>query len=670
MTRTYAAALLCLLAAACGQVAAPVVTPTPIVQADPAPTVNTLAEQPQQQATEPQQPASDPVQETAPPASPDAPPAVDPTPVQVDVPAVPDQPVAQPDPAPSPPAPVIDPAPVVTTDPPVADTPPAAEPVDTPTLSATTPIETAPSTYPVVISPAAPPASDPTPIATAAAPRTLIGMNLAPVGNDSFEFPFIDRFKSFGAWYINGGTYGWYAAVPAELLDANGWPASQPDGTNFVANVILDVPGSAPTTRYVLTWAGTATFSFAGASVVSGDPGRIVIDSPSGGIAMSVTTTSTDPIHDIHIVREDQVAAFAAGEVFNPDFLGYDRHWSVDRTMDWSCTNGSQLAHWADRPRVVDASWHCVPIEVQVALANEVGADLWLNIPAHADDDYIRNAVQLVHDTLAPGLRLRLEYSNEVWNGSFEQSGWAASQATALWGDVSQPAEMYYGLRAAQMAAIARDVFADAPMRLRAVIAPFPGWGDSSMDDAVEAGIGKAGVGTIPSLFRDYAVTTYFGDELGYYPGNEADRPIVLAWAEGGAAGLDLAFQELEHGGLLAGTGSLDWRESTYARQAAKAASWGLSLVAYEGGLSMYWYAAAADGSADARTDLVNRMLADQRMGALYTRMITDFRAAGGVLLNHFNDVGKIGVFGPWAVQQDLVNDTPRSSALKAASGR
>lgn len=71
-----------------------------------------------------------------------------------------------------------------------------------------------------------------------------------------------------------------------------------------------------------------------------------------------------------------------------------------------------------------------VPIrEDYIALCNQVGADCYLNIPTCLSD---RSATLLgtwAATTLSPGLKLRLEYSNEPWNSGFYQYYWLQTLA-------------------------------------------------------------------------------------------------------------------------------------------------------------------------------------------------------------------------------------------------
>jgi hypothetical protein len=75
---------------------------------------------------------------------------------------------------------------------------------------------------------------------------------------------------------------------------------------------------------------------------------------------------------------------------------------------------------------------NALPWEVIVAVANEANADLWLNVPHAASDDYVRQLAAFVKGTLKPELNLYVEYSNEVWNWSFPQSWWNDARGKAL----------------------------------------------------------------------------------------------------------------------------------------------------------------------------------------------------------------------------------------------
>ena len=84
-----------------------------------------------------------------------------------------------------------------------------------------------------------------------------------------------------------------------------------------------------------------------------------------------------------------------------------------------------------------------------MALANETGKDVWINIPVGVDNDYITKIAQLlaygsdgttpytsaqaapVYPPLNTNLKVYLEYGNELWNGAYAQSASNASLAAA-----------------------------------------------------------------------------------------------------------------------------------------------------------------------------------------------------------------------------------------------
>ena len=114
-------------------------------------------------------------------------------------------------------------------------------------------------------------------------------------------------------------------------------------------------------------------------------------------------------------------------------------------------TNGSNVTSWSQRiPKTVNHyfSRNYVPLlnsdgtpgdngygvayEWQIDLCNRVGADLWVNIPAHADWDYSRPLALLLKNNLDAGLKIYVGWSNEVWNWGFEQTRYANNQAATL----------------------------------------------------------------------------------------------------------------------------------------------------------------------------------------------------------------------------------------------
>jgi hypothetical protein len=76
-------------------------------------------------------------------------------------------------------------------------------------------------------------------------------------------------------------------------------------------------------------------------------------------------------------------------------------------------------------------------------------------MPHQSTDDYITQFATLMHQKDNSNLRLHVEYSNETWNGAFNQTSYMTSQGQALWPTAQWFAANrdYYGMRVAQTGA-------------------------------------------------------------------------------------------------------------------------------------------------------------------------------------------------------------------------
>lgn len=475
-----------------------------------------------------------------------------------------------------------------------------------------------------------------------------VGINLAGISYWSNEFPLLDRVKSSALLNSDWSpTTTDPQGVPADSVYASGGHIMAP----------FDPLSVGICNNYVLRWKGTAKIgTIAGGTRVSEAAGEVVFTYGRTDTNQSYIDLygldKADPIHDISLVRADQRALYDGGEIFNPAFLDKMRALGCLRHMDWTNTNALKTVGWADRTlpgatTYMGSDSVSVPVEVQVALANETQTDPWLNVPTLADDDHVRQLATYVRDHLDPGLTLHLEYGNEVWNWGFFASHYALDQGDKLWGtdankdgkvDPNDNAEHFspgwvtwYGYRAAQVAAIARDVFKDTPARLRTVLGTQTAW--LGLEGYIFDGVGRAGVGDISALFSEYAITGYFNGMLD--GGNDVDKACIVGWSKAGEAGLAAAFEALRTGaGLTAkDAGSLAFSKTLMAYHADKARQHGLDLVIYEGGLDL------TTGAINDLPDFRAALRADPRMTDIYLQMLADAAAAGVTLFNVYSDV-------------------------------
>lgn len=137
--------------------------------------------------------------------------------------------------------------------------------------------------------------------------------------------------------------------------------------------------------------------------------------------------------------------------VTNPwrsDFISDLDPYSVLRFMDWGPTNGSEFVNWSSRISKTSNNYNAqVPLtngdgsgssgagvayEWQIDLCNRATADMWINIPHKASDDFVRQLARLIRDNLDNDQKVYVEYSNEIWNWGFQQTHYADAQGTAL----------------------------------------------------------------------------------------------------------------------------------------------------------------------------------------------------------------------------------------------
>jgi hypothetical protein len=317
------------------------------------------------------------------------------------------------------------------------------------------------------------------------------------------------------------------------------------------------------------------------------------------------------PVHDIHLWSP----GYGPGDIFTTDFLRRVRPFACIRFMDWAGTNNSTQVHWSDRvqPTNMIQTAGGVSWESMIALANQTGRDMWINVPLKADDDYVRQLALLIKSQLQPTLKVRIEYSNEVWNPIFQQFGQnmdrSKQNADLTAKDDFGRAAQQYAVRARQIGDIFRDVWTDQAARLIPVIggqASNNYWHDTGLQYIHDH------VGPPANYFKEIAIAPYVGDQVGAAPAG--------GWT------LDALFPVLEN---FTATTMAQWT-----RQAkASADQWGMQLVAYEGGEDLRTATSLPEA-------LVSTAQKDPRMYGLYHDMSKTWHANGGGLFCEFSHIG------------------------------
>jgi hypothetical protein len=200
-----------------------------------------------------------------------------------------------------------------------------------------------------------------------------------------------------------------------------------------------------PSGSYQVTWEGTGTLE------VVLDQGRFTKTGANAGTLEFVkgahlqVNVVKPPVTNIHIMAPQ--SEYEPGHKFRRTFLQQLRPFTTLRTMDMTKTNSNTVKKWSERSWPEDHSSgkaHGVPYEELIALANESGKDLWINVPTLATDDYVCRMARLFRygehgdhsdaacdpaapgnppaDAVAldPGRTLYVEFGNELWNWGFD----------------------------------------------------------------------------------------------------------------------------------------------------------------------------------------------------------------------------------------------------------
>jgi hypothetical protein len=294
-----------------------------------------------------------------------------------------------------------------------------------------------------------------------------IGMNLESVVDWSPAWTFTDAFQTSRPWIshaYNTVTFNetWEGGGPV-AVDAKGWPTQLNQFTNAQGQLIQqrlgtlmfrDIGTSYPAGVYRAEWEGSATLSWGFAAslieqgvMANGKNYALLNVTPSAdGIYLRISDmNSANPLRNLHLWLPDDGGRSFAGQVwqpgaafspFHPKFIEKLAPFKTLRFMDWAETNSSDVVTWADRRPFDYATQQSgdfrngVALEYMIALANELDADPWFNMPYQADDGFVRAFATLVRDQLEPGRTAYIEWSNETWNAGwgFETFAWVTDQ--------------------------------------------------------------------------------------------------------------------------------------------------------------------------------------------------------------------------------------------------
>ncbi|HIP95131.1 MAG TPA: hypothetical protein EYH20_07310, partial [Leucothrix sp.] len=498
--------------------------------------------------------------------------------------------------------------------------------------------------------------------------QDILGINTADVREDTSSVQFLNLFKT--AIPFNE-TIPWGSSKDVEF-DENGWPKDLNGGkagTKFLNRL---PEGTVEDGFFTVLYDGEGEIFYGNdARIVVHRPNKDIIEIKAGkdhilNASLFIKKTTTDNyIRNIRILPEGGVCkgfphirvktadacgtipflAFEENEdklLFNPDYLAFMKDFQVLRFMNMSGMTRNPVEKWDDRNKPEKATWggkygsRGAPVEIMVALANQVKSNPWFSMPYKASDDYVRKFGEYVKKHLDPDLKAYIEYSNEVWNPIFIHHDYAIQQGLKekLDGKKSPAGYKWYSKRSVEVFKIWEDVFGGQEQLIRVL----GSWASNQ---------------SMSSLILSYDDAYKHTDAIAIGPYVSA-HPKVLRKAKS----VDDVFKAMMDKTSKWGMKSII---SYIQKQSKVAKSFGVDLIAYEGGQHLVdWNTRRVDDHPNKLLYAANR---DPRMGIVYDELLREWRKAGGKLFVAFSAPRIYSWYGSWGIKEHIRQ--PRSDAPK-----
>ncbi len=481
--------------------------------------------------------------------------------------------------------------------------------------------------------------------------KPVMGINFDGVADWSTELPFANVFMASRRWISQREGSSW-GGGPELDLDAHGWIRRLESGCYAETPLCTIEGGHYPSGIYTVRFRGKGKLTFNNAQVVDEKPGEIKIKVDSQRGAFWVQIRETDPADYIRNIQVylpdlDKPETQPSGP-WNPAFLARWKGVDTVRYMDLQHTNGSKLEKWSDRPQLGDATFteKGVPFELLCDLANRLNANPWFCVPHRADDEFVRNMARTIKKNLNPNLKVYVEYSNEVWNGQFEQCRYAQEKGKALLPDESPwvCGWAWTSHRARQIFQIFEKEFGGTDRLVRVLAS-------QAANSYVSEQLLK--YSDVSKVTDALAIAPYF---MNCVTNEQADEFI-----RGGVSG---ALDHLEKQALPQ---SIEWMK----KQKELADQYGVELVCYEAGQHLVGIWGANDR--DELNAICLEANASERMGKLYDAYFKAWEDVGGGLMCHFSSTGMWSKWGSWGLfrwADEKPENSPKYRAFERALKR
>lgn len=499
---------------------------------------------------------------------------------------------------------------------------------------------------------------------------SALGTNTNEIMDDDASAPFIDLMKMSLPFresrQLNKGNIQY---------DRNGWPTSISQGGQAGTRFVSRLPaGAIPRGPYVVLYDGEGALEYGNdATLMEHTPGRDTImlepgkDNEFNATLFIKATNPANYVRNIRILppggvcssnpfqrvagpgqcRGDYLAfeQYSGKIIFNPDYLDYMKDFRVIRFMNMSGITRNPVYAWEDRASIDQQTWggsegiRGAPMEVMVELANRLHADPWFSMPHAASDDFIRRFAEYVKVNLDPTLKVYVEYTNEAWNGIFTQHAYVKQQGQRLGldPDPNQAAWKYYSKRSVEVFRVWEQAF-QGNARLVRVMS-----------------------GLVGSTQMTKTILS-FGDAYRY-----TDAYAVAPYVYGDTDALRRARSVSEIFQIMTDPKyphSLPNEISSIGKQADMAKSFGVDLIAYEGGQHLVDWNTKSDNQHP--NNLFYQANRHAQMGVIYKRLLDGWRQAGGKLFVQYTSPRTYRKYGSFGIKEYITQPAGQAPKYQA----
>jgi hypothetical protein len=449
---------------------------------------------------------------------------------------------------------------------------------------------------------------------------TRLGCNIEAVA-------FFTKNDAFNDMMTQAGTNGGAVWGGADARDANGWPLATSNNIRLRQSMNTQ-PGVYKVQFESLSAGATAaitscTMSARTSTAIGGGRYLITYDATyaTGDLDFSYAS-SVGGITNLKVTHPGQAVTDVLNNEFRAraaNFTGLRFYQSQGEQGYGVNTNNDKF--WADRRKPTYATWctsndkqNGIPYEAMILMCNELNVDCYVQVPfctvcdtnfageglndgrGASTSDYVTKMAQVfrygsdgstpytstqaspVWAPLKPGLKLYVEFSNELWNGSYPYSrdkNWIAASAARLYAAGNpyayrssgtsgyQPSASRIGHMIMTISDLFRAVWGNAAMGDDVRIMSSGFTGDNFCSQVLGYIDDRKGANTVAHYVYAFAVAPYFNQHTG-------TATQILNDMAADAANTNTATDD-NGGGLV--------------RDIARAQTYGVKLCSYEGGV-------------------------------------------------------------------------------------